>query len=345
MLTGALFFFNLGGIPGDIAQWAHWLRWLSGHRSHWSIFGATAGIWLVVTAWLAVAVLHVPKTVASVHRPDIAGFLQDPPLVAGPILKWPDLPAERSAALRAAFLPLGTELRDIRHKIEIVKSTRPHPHYSHGFQLPGPRWDEFYGLISREAPELYPVIEAAYTAAHHVNTALDMRRTRATPGATIGVTSEEDLDGAYKAAGLALDAIGEPRGKVWQSEVDRAVGLVAGDIALDRRERQERIITTLDQAITRGQELFDRKVTDDGTMGRWLADHMSWRLFVNSDEGELKAVLPLVDYHRVNDLSGTPDTVPVGEFDYDARHARSRVWIDRRLKNLVAVLGDYREVL
>jgi hypothetical protein len=53
--------------------------------------------------------------------------------------------------LRAASLPLGTELRDIRHQIELVKSTRPHAHYSAGFQLPAARWDEFYSLLSAKS--------------------------------------------------------------------------------------------------------------------------------------------------------------------------------------------------
>jgi hypothetical protein len=58
-------------------------------------------------------------------------------------------------------------------------------------------------------PDLYAEVGKAYTAADHFNTALDIRRTRANPGQTIGVKSDEDIDGVYEAAGHALDVLGE----------------------------------------------------------------------------------------------------------------------------------------
>jgi hypothetical protein len=117
---------------------------------------------------------------------------------------------------------LGTELRDIRHKIEIVWSTRPHPHYSHAFQLPAARWDEYDELLAAH-PVLYATVERAYTAAHHVNEALAMRRTRSgSDTQTLGVTQEEDLQSAYDAAGEALDALNEPRGEKFESVTVRA---------------------------------------------------------------------------------------------------------------------------
>jgi len=137
-----------------------------------------------------------------------------------------------SPAMTIAGRQIGTELRDIRHKIEIVRSTRPSPHYSQGFQLPGARFDE-YDEVLAEHPELYPIVERAYTAAHHVNEALDMRRTRAKPGWTIGVIAEDGLDAAYDAAGEALDALGEERGPVFESDYQRAVREVTEDVMSD----------------------------------------------------------------------------------------------------------------
>ncbi len=135
------------------------------------------------------------------------------------------------ATKKAVALQLATELRDIRHKVEIVKSTRPAAHYSHGFRLPAFRWDELDDKLARW-PDLYASVEKAYTAAHHVNEALEMRRTRAgRPDQTLGVIPDDGLDEAYEAAGDALDALGEPRGEVWESGAVRAVRLVAQDIA------------------------------------------------------------------------------------------------------------------
>jgi hypothetical protein len=135
-------------------------------------------------------------------------------------------------SMPAVSRQLGTELRDIRHRIELVKTTRPHPHYSHGFRLPGARFDEYDEMLA-ERPELYPAVEKAYTAAHHVNEALAMRETRANTGATIGVIDDDGLDAAYEAAGEALDALGEPRGEVWESGANRAVRLVTEDVLAD----------------------------------------------------------------------------------------------------------------
>jgi hypothetical protein len=148
--------------------------------------------------------------------------------------------ARAMAKLRQAALPLGTELRDIRHKIELVMSTRPHPHYSHGFRLPGARWDEYDAFLAKDWPDLYPVIERAYTAAHHVNEALKMRETRA-GGTTIGVIPDDGLAEAYEAAGVALDALGEPRGEPWETGAQVAVRTVTEDILRewDQKKQQQ----------------------------------------------------------------------------------------------------------
>jgi len=123
--------------------------------------------------------------------------------------------------LTAAKRQLGTELRDVRHRIEIVRATRPHPHYSHDFNLPVARWDEYDALIAEWA-DLYPPVEAAYAAVTHVNEALRMRRTRANPGQALGVIEDDGIDEAYEAAGRALDALAEPRGEPWQTAAERA---------------------------------------------------------------------------------------------------------------------------
>jgi hypothetical protein len=149
--------------------------------------------------------------------------------------RWPEQQqAElRKAKLRSAALPLGTELQDIRHKIEIVKSTRPNPHYSHGFRLPASRWDKYDSFLAKDWPDLYPVIERAYTLTQHVNEALRMRETRAGGPKTLGVIPDDGLDEAYEAAGAAVDVLGQPRGELWQSKSQAAVQGVADDI---RRE-------------------------------------------------------------------------------------------------------------
>jgi hypothetical protein len=138
--------------------------------------------------------------------------------------------------LRQAALPLGTELRDIRHKIEMVRSTRPNPHYSHEFRLPGARWDEYYKFLAADWPDLYPVIERAYTAAHHVNEALTMRETRSGDTTTLGVIADDGLGEAYDAAGMALDALGESRGKPWETKAPAAVRVVAEDVLRELEE-------------------------------------------------------------------------------------------------------------
>ncbi len=247
------------------------------------------------------------------------------------------------ARLAAAKLQFGTELRDIRHKIEIVRSTRPHPHYSDGFRLPAFRWDEYDELVAVQDPGLYTQLERAYVAAYHVNSTTEMRRTRAGEGVTLGVLPEDGLDAAYDLAGDALDALGEERGDVWESGYGKALRIVTEDIAAELQAERSRIVGLLNRAINEGQQLFQRRVASDVAWERWLAAHAEWRDLVNGDDGELKKVLPLVDYHRVNEMSGLPDSVEPGEFDFNANHARARLYIDRRLKNLVAVLSDYRE--
>ena len=111
-------------------------------------------------------------------------------------------------------------------------AARAHPHYSHEFTLPTARWDE-YGDVLAGSLELFREVEPAYAAVAHVHAALEMRRTRANPGQTLGVIGEDGLDDAYEKAGAALDALGEERGPVWQNAVDRAIAGVVEDIVSD----------------------------------------------------------------------------------------------------------------
>jgi hypothetical protein len=159
-------------------------------------------------------------------------------LVYGQFQAFHDVRVERDALIEDEAKRLarvsrlfGTELREIRRRIEMAKAMAPTPHYSHAYHLPGARWDEYDDLLAA-FPELYDVIERAYTAAHHVNEALDFRRTRASsPTQTLGVMPDERLEAAYDAAGEALDALDEPRGEVWETEAQRAARLVAEDVA------------------------------------------------------------------------------------------------------------------
>jgi hypothetical protein len=145
---------------------------------------------------------------------------------------------------------LGTELRDIRHKIEIVQATRPRPHYptALNFDLPRARWDELAGLVAAQ-PDLYTTVERAYTAAQHVTDAVRMRARRS-DASTLGVIGEDGLDEAYETAGTALDALGERRGSRWESAAQRAVRQVAEDIARDAT-----LVTPPEDAAGKGEQL------------------------------------------------------------------------------------------
>ena len=138
--------------------------------------------------------------------------------------------ADRLAVTR---VQLGVELRAMRHRIEIVRSTRPHPQYSHGFALPTTRWDD-HGNVLAGSLELFRAVEPAYAAVTHLHGVLEMRRTRAgNPTQQLAVIAEDRLDDVYDKAGVALDALGEERGEVWQSDYDRAVSGVVEDLLSD----------------------------------------------------------------------------------------------------------------
>jgi hypothetical protein len=140
-------------------------------------------------------------------------------------------------SLAAIQRQLGTELRDILRKIEMVKATSP-PSYSFTFQLPTARFGDYEKRLA-EMPELYTVIARAYTAAHRVNSVLDNRRGQLRAPQTLRVTPTERLDDTYEAVGAALDAMEETRGEVFETSLDRAAGRVLENFVQAEEERSE----------------------------------------------------------------------------------------------------------
>jgi len=121
---------------------------------------------------------------------------------------------------------LGTELRDIRTKIERVKSTKP-ASYPFGFQLPAARFTEYESVLAKDR-RIYEVVSRAYTAAHHVNEMLNARESRRREGnrQPLAAIPEDGLDEAHGAAGEALDVLGEPHNQPFRTGSERsALGL------------------------------------------------------------------------------------------------------------------------
>jgi hypothetical protein len=139
------------------------------------------------------------------------------------------LAAQRAEESRLGVLPLATELRDIRRKIEKVKSMA-RPVYWDGFRLPGARWDEYHKALATR-PELYKAVERAYVLANDVNEAVQHRRT-VSEARRIGPNPTDGLDEAYEAAGEALDALNQPRGEPFETPTQKA----AREIIEDERD-------------------------------------------------------------------------------------------------------------
>jgi hypothetical protein len=132
---------------------------------------------------------------------------------------------------------LGTELRAIRHGIELVRATTP-PAYHRGFRLPGARWGEYHEALASD-PSLYAAVETAYVAVHHLNQALDFREGRSPGSMQFGVMPDDELDNVYDAAGDALTALGLQLGPTWESAARRAARGVAEDILQELNAPQE----------------------------------------------------------------------------------------------------------
>jgi hypothetical protein len=162
-----------------------------------ALVGAVAGLLALTTGWFGFQLLLAPALMDRDRTDEWNAYLAH----AGALRR-----KYASNIHHVPSLPVASrqiELRDIRHKIEMVRSTWPNPHYSHGLRLSGARWDEYDELLASN-PELYAAVERAYVAAHHVNEALAMRETRARPGQTLGVIPDDGLDEAHAAAGERL---------------------------------------------------------------------------------------------------------------------------------------------
>lgn len=115
---------------------------------------------------------------------------------------------EKPQLMSAARL-LRTELRDIRHKIRMLHGD---PVLADGFAFPASQWNRYSELIAGY-PELYDVLEAAYTAAHHANEIWRWRRTQAT-SRLIGANLEQDgIDLADQKAESAIRVLDSVIGK------------------------------------------------------------------------------------------------------------------------------------
>lgn len=200
----------------------------SGQVGVWVLTGAAPIGALMVTA----AVWSLVRAPVHVARDELVAANAKIAELTGVVEELTTRVNELDGRLAIAQRQLGHELREIMHRIEIVRGTRPHPHYSHEFALPTARWDEYGDLVAGSL-ELFREVEPAYAAVAHVHAALEMRRTRANPGQTLGAIDEDGLDDAYRNAGAALDALGEERGPVWQNAVDRAIAGVVDDIVSD----------------------------------------------------------------------------------------------------------------
>jgi hypothetical protein len=128
----------------------------------------------------------------------------------------------------------GTELRDIRTKIERVKATNP-PSYPPVFQLPGACFTKYGPVLAERRKDLYAIVERAYAAAHHVNENVRTRQVRAGAHMLLGAISEDGLDEAHGLAGEALDALQQAHNEPVESSLRRAAREVLEDMTGDDR--------------------------------------------------------------------------------------------------------------
>lgn len=105
-------------------------------------------------------------------------------------------------ALDVAARLLITELKDIRHKIELFGKD---PAIPPGFKFPSEQWTQYREFIA-EDPALHETVETAYTKARHVDDVFAWRRTVAT-SRLIGVNAEDGLAELDTAALAAIDAL------------------------------------------------------------------------------------------------------------------------------------------
>jgi len=119
-----------------------------------------------------------------------------------------------SAEFHAARLLVLGELETTANRIDMVRMTRPHPHYSHNFSLSTTQWEAYGKVLAGSSPDVFKVLARAYSAIQWVNDAQVMRRTR--QGASqvpLAVIEDDHLDDAERATAAAIAALrnGSPR--------------------------------------------------------------------------------------------------------------------------------------
>ena len=124
----------------------------------------------------------------------------------------------------------GTELRDIRTKIEKVTAVEQPAVYPPGFALPAYQWAKYDKTIAGK-PDAYKVVERAYTTAHQFNEGLRARELRTRAGMSVPpiVTPEDGLDDIHRAVGEALDALGQLHNEPYRSAAQRAAAVLLED--------------------------------------------------------------------------------------------------------------------
>jgi hypothetical protein len=145
--------------------------------------------------------------------------------------------AARSSSdrIRGVAAMVGTELRDIRIKIERVKAMNPVV-YPFGYQLPANRFAEYETILADDRG-VYDVVSRAYTAAHHVNEMLVARESRRRPGnrQQLAAIPEDGLDEAHAAAGEALDKLGEDHNEPFRIAAQKAALGIIQDAVANRK--------------------------------------------------------------------------------------------------------------
>ena len=173
-----------------------------------------------------------------------------------------------------------------------MKATNP-PSYPREFQLPGARWSKYGPVLAELRPELYVIVDRAYTAAHDVNENVRGResRQRATNPPQLGAIPQDGLDEAHGLAGEALDALGQAHNEPIKSALQTASEQIAGDIVQER----------LSELLRLGELLYDSGADYD----RWIAEHAAWRERLRDELFEADRIRAF-DFAGLNE--GTPAT-------------------------------------
>jgi hypothetical protein len=188
------------------------LDWVGRLQLVWALLVLIVGAVAVVVGWL--------QSLATLTVAGIVLFALDLLLltvlgvsrVMGRISKADGVPTSGAEFQAARLLVLG-ELETTANRIDMVRLTRPHPHYSYNFSLSTTQW-ETYGKVLASSPDGFRVLARAYKAIQWVNDAQAMRRTRqGTSQVPLAVIEDDHLDEAETATAAAIAALrnGSPR--------------------------------------------------------------------------------------------------------------------------------------